>query len=137
MTRIRLNWLGRVGNRRHPKESFRIALMLSMTVVAVDGVWYYLPRIRILDLVLTVVNAVIFLYFCANVWRARCHIRRRFSIPGQGFNAFVEDAFSVLFCSCCSVMQLSRQTADYDSYNAQLCTSVSYPGIPRLTTASC
>mmetsp|Transcript_6272 Transcript_6272/g.12547 ORF Transcript_6272/g.12547 Transcript_6272/m.12547 type:complete len:307 (+) Transcript_6272:91-1011(+) len=50
--------------------------------------------------------------------RSRGYIRRKFNIPGNCF----EDCCCSFWCSCCTVCQMARHTADYDQYSANCCS---------------
>ena len=51
----------------------------------------------------------------------RYRIRSRYGIPEQDCRG-CEDCCCACWCSCCTVSQMARHTADYDSYAAKCCS---------------
>jgi Cys-rich protein (TIGR01571 family) len=65
-------------------------------------------------------------YFVIAAVRTRRAIREKHAIPEQTCVG-CEDVVCVACCGCCTVMQMSRHTADYDKYPAQCCTETGLP----------
>jgi hypothetical protein len=58
--------------------------------------------------------------------RTRRAIREKHAIPEQTCVG-CEDVVCVACCGCCTVVQMSRHTADYDKYPAHCCTETGLP----------
>ena len=59
--------------------------------------------------------------------KTRKAIRERFGIQEQNCSEY-EDTLIGVFCSCCSISQMGRHTADFDTYREQF---LSPTGLPR------
>jgi Cys-rich protein (TIGR01571 family) len=75
------------------------------------------------------------LYLLVATCRTRASIRERYAIPEQSCQG-CEDCCCSYWCNCCTIAQMMRHTADYDTYDAQCCTEtglpaqrVSYPNV--------
>jgi Cys-rich protein (TIGR01571 family) len=69
-------------------------------------------------------NAVTFLfglYSLVLLIKLRVAVRRRYGIPEKRCIG-VEDCCCAFWCSCCTVAQVARQTADYDHRRAVCCS---------------
>ena len=61
------------------------------------------------------------------VLKTRRHIRERSGIPETRCQGR-EDCCCATFCQCCTVMQMARHTAGYETYAGQCCSET---GLPR------
>ena len=68
-------------------------------------------------------RSALLLYVLVTSYRTRQAIRRRYGIPEQHLECGMEDIAVTLACQPCSVAQMARHTADYDTYDAMCCTS--------------
>ena len=68
-------------------------------------------------------RSALLLYLFVLSFRTRWHVRERYGIPEQTCECGVEDSLVSLACQPCSVAQMARHTADYDSYDAVCCSS--------------
>jgi Cys-rich protein (TIGR01571 family) len=53
--------------------------------------------------------------------RARIRIRSRYGIPERTCHGG-EDCCCAFWCSCCTISQMARHTADYENYPARCCS---------------
>ena len=56
--------------------------------------------------------------------RTRQAVRAKYIISQQ---CCCEDAACAIFCGCCTIMQMSRHTADYEKYEAPCCSETGIP----------
>ena len=66
------------------------------------------------------------IYMMIAIIRTRQAVRSKFAIPEQCCPG-CEDALCAICCGCCTIMQMSRHTADYETYAAQCCTEDGLP----------
>jgi Cys-rich protein (TIGR01571 family) len=64
-----------------------------------------------------------FLLIFAGAWYMRHHIRKKYTISG----GHCQDCCYAFFCSSCSIAQMMRHTADYDTYVSKCCTETGVP----------
>ena len=69
-------------------------------------------------------RSALLIYLLVLGFRTRWHVRQRYGIPEQDCDcgAGVEDSLVTLACFPCSVAQMARHTADYETYDAQCCS---------------
>lgn len=67
-----------------------------------------------------------FIYSLVCMIRVRSYIRSKYAIPEKQC-AGCEDCCCSFWCACCSVTQMARHTADYDTYRAACCTETGLP----------
>lgn len=80
-----------------------------------------------------IVSTAFLLYTLIVLMKTRASVRARYEIPEQCCAGGMEDCCCAFWCSCCTVAQLARQTADYDQTRAVCCTDTGLP--PSLTPA--
>lgn len=135
MTRLKVGWLGLPGRQHRFNDTFRISLLLSMFVVIINCLLYYLPHSKfvfggfsLLQVVLFgVFNTFVSIYFIVNTVITRRRLRERYMIPTEHSCGRFEDALFTFPCSFLVLMQMHRHTADYDTYSAQCCSSNGLP----------
>jgi len=66
-------------------------------------------------------DLLIFLYFLCMIAKTRRLIREEYGIPELRCQGR-EDCCLAVFCSCCTIAQMGRHTADYETYRAYCCT---------------
>lgn len=64
------------------------------------------------------VASILTLIFILMVVRTRRQIRKKYNIPGN----CCHDCCAAVLCNCCTVSQMMRHTADYDTYRAVCCS---------------
>mmetsp|Transcript_30318 Transcript_30318/g.64361 ORF Transcript_30318/g.64361 Transcript_30318/m.64361 type:complete len:312 (-) Transcript_30318:100-1035(-) len=67
---------------------------------------------------------MVFLYYL--VAKTRGRIRSRYSIPETSCRG-CEDCCCAVWCTCCTVAQMGRHTADYETYAAHCCSETGQP----------
>ena len=68
----------------------------------------------------------LFFYIVFLTMRARKEIRREFNIPALRCGRYEDFCISFWFLSC-TMAQMGRHTADYDTYRAACCTDTGLP----------
>eukprot|EP00978_Attheya_sp_CCMP212_P006016 scaffold13544_cov50-Attheya_sp.AAC.5 len=140
MTRLRLDWLGNpMSRRRTTSKTFQTYFVWTVVYLTVE---YFFQRVlihRLLDndnkndAMATIFYAfeqtlrlIWVLFSIVMVTKVRGHVRAAYHIPEHGCRG-CEDCCCAVWCTCCTVAQLSRHTADYDTYNSQCCTATGLP----------
>jgi Cys-rich protein (TIGR01571 family) len=86
------------------------------------------------NIVMRVTNIVWITYTTITLIKLRRSIRQTYKIPETACHG-CEDCCCVLFCSCCTLSQMARQTADYNQRRALCCSDTGLPeDIPIETT---
>ena len=76
---------------------------------------------RFFAMVRLVLNPASFILFIVLLARTRYRIRSRYAIPERNCSG-CEDCCCALWCTCCTVSQMARHTADYENYAALCCS---------------
>jgi len=71
-----------------------------------------------------ILSFVVFMIYL--IAKTRKHIRSKYGIPEQSCQG-CEDVCCALWCHCCTVAQMGRHTADYDTYAALCCSENGQP----------
>ncbi|KAL3756088.1 hypothetical protein ACHAWU_009390 [Discostella pseudostelligera] len=138
MHRLRLTWLGNEGSIAETASNS--CTLLSITVVYfVLYVILFLVSFAFIDVdengnVLSVSSgavtlahlrswlAIIFrVFILITVARTRWRIRSKYSIPEKNCRG-CEDCCCAFWCTCCTLSQMARHTADYETYAARCCS---------------
>lgn len=76
------------------------------------------------------ISRLVDIVFCAFliflVAKTRKHIREKYSIPEKQCKG-CEDYCCSLWCTCCTVAQMARHTADYETYAGLCCSETGIP----------
>jgi len=136
MVRMRTGWafLPKLDGQRH---AFRVACIFTMFFVVVNCLLYYLPSSAIsagwLSLpsvlktfLVAVFNGVFVAYFILNVISIRRRLRKRYRIKKERCGPY-EDVFMGFCCAPYVLIQMLRQTVDYETYPSLFCTSTGLP----------
>jgi len=84
--------------------------------------------LNVLNHLVSLVYVVYFVYIIA---KTRNHIRHKYSIPQQYCAG--EDCCCAFWCTCCTVAQMARHTADYETYAARCCSETGMaPNAPSI-----
>eukprot|EP00571_Detonula_confervacea_P003950 CAMPEP_0172325708 /NCGR_PEP_ID=MMETSP1058-20130122/54564_1 /TAXON_ID=83371 /ORGANISM="Detonula confervacea, Strain CCMP 353" /LENGTH=292 /DNA_ID=CAMNT_0013042307 /DNA_START=26 /DNA_END=904 /DNA_ORIENTATION=+ len=139
MHRLKLTWLGSEGTIAQTAATFRIFLIITVVFIFIDQILKYLPLTfkvdeygRPTDGYVEVIQMRIFLNisFCIIavilVAKVRKQVRSKYSIPEQNCKG-CEDCCCALWCNCCTLSQMARHTADYESYAALCCSETGMP----------
>lgn len=133
LTRLQLGWLGNADRKNHGKRTFPTVFVLVVLywclTLALTFPWSYGPPVVLSPVASFLYNTVswgfgIYTWFLLS--KLRTAVRARFKIPSQWWG---EDCCMALWCSCCSVSQMARQTADYEQHSA-ICCSTTGIGAP-------
>lgn len=82
-----------------------------------------------------VVMTAFALYTLIILTRIRAAVRNRYQIPEQHCHG-MEDCCCALFCGCCTVAQLARQTTDYHERRAVCCSDTGLTGMMMVPPAA-
>jgi hypothetical protein len=66
-------------------------------------------------------DVILVSYFLYMVIQTRKTIRTEYAIPELRCHRH-EDCCLAVFCTCCTIAQMGRHTADYETYQAYCCT---------------
>jgi len=124
MTRLKLDWLARPASDEDFKKTFKITVGIFI-VYTLFGM-FFSPSIdvstevdddRIIaendNSVYNFVNFIYGVFLVVVMTVVRKMVREKYQIPEQRCIG-CEDFCCAFWCSCCTVSQLARQTADYD-----------------------
>ena len=64
--------------------------------------------------------------------KTRVYIRNKYNIRNKHCQGSCEDVCCVFWCGCCTVAQMARHTADYETYAARCCSETGLPHNVRL-----
>ncbi len=146
MHRLKLTWLGNEGSITETASTFRKLLSITAVYYLLDQFLKFSPLAFIDEngnpsntaLVLVSVEWRYFLniIFAVFTWiivtRTRKRIRSKYSIPAKNFGEY-EDFCCSLWCTCCTLSQMARHTADYETYAARCCSETGLsPNAPSI-----
>eukprot|EP00584_Thalassiosira_punctigera_P022432 CAMPEP_0172560778 /NCGR_PEP_ID=MMETSP1067-20121228/90157_1 /TAXON_ID=265564 ORGANISM="Thalassiosira punctigera, Strain Tpunct2005C2" /NCGR_SAMPLE_ID=MMETSP1067 /ASSEMBLY_ACC=CAM_ASM_000444 /LENGTH=282 /DNA_ID=CAMNT_0013350649 /DNA_START=203 /DNA_END=1051 /DNA_ORIENTATION=- len=143
MQRLNLTWLGNEGTYR-TTSAFRILFLVTAANLCIDELLNYLAdaltdeddydehgypasdiaKAFVFGRVALVVSFTLFTMFV--VARTRARVRAKYRIYEQYFIG-CEDCCCSVWCNCCTVAQMARHTADYDTYAAVCCSETGMP----------
>lgn len=72
-------------------------------------------------------HIVFFFYMMIAIVNTRQYIRTKYAIREGSSCRGMEDCCCAFWCQCCTIMQMARHTADYETYNASCCTTTGLP----------
>ncbi len=134
MTRLKVDWKADPVAGDEWKKTFRNVIVISCVYIVLDMILTpMVPEIDSDDIEVIVDNMpdpnpfaqflsfVYFLYMLYVVSKVRKLIRQRDGIPEKNCPG-CEDLACALCCGCCTVSQMARQTADYDTEEAAFFT---------------
>jgi Cys-rich protein (TIGR01571 family) len=132
LTRMKLTWCGvPASSRNEYKSTFHVLLWLTICYWII---WFFFhdcdeeshnngghfchgPARH----VMSTVNCVWWVYTIIILIKLRKAVRTRYNIRERQCTG-CEDCCCAVFCTCCTVAQLARQTANYQSQRAYCCT---------------
>ena len=127
ISRLKLTWNGRVGPPEETSLSYnRILLSLIFTL----GLFW----VPILGwLLVFLFYAVVVVFIGSHV---RSYMRQKYKIPATlpyRCGQRIDDVFFMLFCGCCSSIQMARHTHDDKEYPGHGCTTTGLgPDAPEI-----
>lgn len=140
MTRLKLSWRANEGSIAQTQGTFRamvaitvgwISLSTILNIIQVQNAsldehgqhtdaWFY-------SVWTTQVLSLMFVIFIVSlVAKTRQRIRQRYGIPEQRCGG-CEDCCCAYWCTCCTIGQMARHTADYKTYAGQCCSKTGMP----------
>lgn len=132
-----MTYCGRPARGNEYKRTFGTLVMLTLTYYVI---WFFFHcpdgecRGHHKGIVMRLANAVWWVYTVVVMIKLRRAVRRRYKIPETRCHG-CEDCCCVLFCGCCTISQLARQTADYNQRRALCCSDTGLPEEPPIETA--
>jgi len=146
LTRMKMSWLGNAAKETAYRTTFRKTLYVIIIYfilglifgppapdwVLVDGEYVNVsPRIPLWQFIVNQsLNLAFGLYVLIVLTKLRAAVRERYSIHGSCCG----DCCCSLWCTCLTVAQLARQTADYDVQGAKCCTGTGLEPLPPVLT---
>ncbi|EED90283.1 predicted protein [Thalassiosira pseudonana CCMP1335] len=153
MSRLKLTWTANEGTSAQALATFRILLGISIAFVVADNILFlypsyfhempkdpynkyeneqyreYVMRFGFCRMVLRVIFNLFAVYV---VWKTRAYIREKYSIPARCCGE-CEDCCCSFWCTCCTIGQMARHTADYETYAAICCNDTGLPShVPNI-----
>lgn len=146
MTRMRLNWLASPGSVSEVARTFRTTFIVTVIFLAADFVLESLfasmvpagaiedpynnadvsAEAMMLYHARRALELAFWLYVLIATCRTRQKVREHYQIPEENCSG-CEDLCCAFFCSCCSISQMLRHTADYQKYPAKMCSDTGLP----------
>jgi len=138
MHRLKITWLGNEGTVAQTAATFRIFLFATLVYAFINQFLKWLPMALVdengypkagfysVSFAKDTVNILFFIVCVLLVAKARKHVRSKYSIPEQQCKG-CEDLCCSLWCNCCTLAQVARHTADYESYAALCCSETGMP----------
>ena len=140
MQRLKLTWLANEGTIAQTAPTFRILLGITIGMQTLPRILLWFGAEFFTDqsgeptnmyfalmLVLYVLVLSYVVFFITVVCKTRRHIRNRYGIPEQSCHG-CEDCCCAYWCMCCTVSQMARHTADYETYAGLCCSETGLPG---------
>jgi Cys-rich protein (TIGR01571 family) len=149
MHRLKLTWLGGEANHGSPAATFRILAMIAAVHVCSSLALYWtsfvlvihganggsqteIEESQFLANLRLILNIAFFILLVIIMALARCRIRSRYGIPERTCHG-CEDCCCAFWCSCCTISQMARHTADYENYPAKCCSETGLsPNAPSI-----
>lgn len=144
MTRTGLDWLGKPANKLVSSFSCMNMTVLLMFCFVTNasaffmirvaweqghlvGVEYYSP--------IVLFDVIVLMHMIHLTKTVRGSIRKKYQIPEETCGEF-QDCMCATFCMPCTICQMGRHTADYDTYRATCCTSTGLPQHVQLASVT-
>eukprot|EP00579_Thalassiosira_antarctica_P031630 CAMPEP_0201991556 /NCGR_PEP_ID=MMETSP0905-20130828/363_1 /ASSEMBLY_ACC=CAM_ASM_000554 /TAXON_ID=420261 /ORGANISM="Thalassiosira antarctica, Strain CCMP982" /LENGTH=293 /DNA_ID=CAMNT_0048545997 /DNA_START=30 /DNA_END=911 /DNA_ORIENTATION=+ len=147
MHRLKLTWLGNEGTIAKTTATFRICLSITLVYILMDNIIRFLAYRTLFKIIINeneygdtvdidsfyaLVNWHRSLSFFFGIFiitlvaKTRNRIRSKYGIPEEQC-AGCEDCCCSFWCNCCTVAQMARHTADYDTYAGLCCSETGMP----------
>jgi len=139
MTRLQLNWNAKPGNQMETQRTFPVILYIVIGFFILDRTLIY-SEFALLSKTGELTNGAIIaacfrniieliylVYQVYTIMQTRKFLRSKYAIPTVYCSESTEDFCCALCCTCLTVSQMGRHTADYDTYSASCCTKTGLP----------
>jgi Cys-rich protein (TIGR01571 family) len=143
MTRLNLNAAGEAATAKEPRSWSTFGVLASIFAahfVLIETLLSAIVMIQIhereagyhavpawaylLLAVRAICRTTLVVYFFVLSFRTRQVVRERYELPVVACgNATCEDCLVSVACHCCSIAQMARHTADYQTYDAKCCSA--------------
>lgn len=121
MTRLKLDWLAKPASDADFKQTFS-TMACIFAVYAVVSLLFSPVDPDEPSPIYNLVNFIYGVFLLVIMTQVRKIVRAKYEIPEERCIG-CEDLCCAFWCSCCTVAQLARQTADYDSEEAAFFTN--------------
>ena len=118
------------------EADFKVPCLAALTIASVFfHIWTALSLLYIVDrpqlwlilvctIPLGIIDSITIIYFFYLVMSTRKEIQQTYNIRDEyGVNSEVMNALLSIACSCCTISQMGRHTADYSTYRDNCCTA--------------
>ena len=139
MHHLKLAWLGNECTIAQTTAVFRICLPITILYILIDQILNYLFPFTFIDeygsptemysvglfcrYFLSISLSIFMMILMAKTQK---HICSKYGIPEQQCVG-CEDCCCSVWCSCCTVAQMARHTADYETYAGLCCSETGLP----------
>ena len=152
MHRLKLTWLADEGSTGETASTFRVLLYITVVNKLVQ-LFLKFSRLLLVDengnvpttadgdvpttaLIvfewLNLLSIMFYVFKLVILTKIRKRIRSKYSIPAKDCGN-CEDFCCSLWCPCCSLSQMARHTADYETYAARCCSETGLsPNVPSI-----
>ena len=135
MTRLQLKWNAKPGSRLETQQTFPIIIYIVITFFVLDQILGSIasqlslssPGAIFLGSTRIIIEFAYFVYQFYVLMQTRKYLRNKYAIPATYCGENIEDLCCSLCCHCCTVAQMGRHTADYDTYSSTCCTKTGLP----------
>ena len=144
MHRLKLTWLAEEGSTAETASTFRILLYITVVYQLLQQFLKYssllfvdengdVPTMALIVFEWQHFLSIIFSVFTlVSLTKVRKRIRSKYSIPSKNCGE-CEDFCCSLWCPCCSLSQMARHTAHYETYAARCCSETGLsPNVPSI-----
>jgi Cys-rich protein (TIGR01571 family) len=129
MSRLQISCTGdRVTKLRGRSRAGNLVLFTFLVIIVHVAYFLYpayvpvpLDHFLIATMPLIGMDVVLLFYFIYMVAFTRATIRREYGISESRCRG-CEDSCMAVFCTCCTIGQMGRHTADYETYRSYCCT---------------
>mmetsp|Transcript_15453 Transcript_15453/g.17971 ORF Transcript_15453/g.17971 Transcript_15453/m.17971 type:complete len:249 (-) Transcript_15453:283-1029(-) len=135
MKRLNLRMSGTPGTHRQAKRAFFKLVFITLfhvftcSNIMMAHIKLSLKTYHIINTICSILYSCILLYL---IVITRSHIRKKYNIREKCFGG-CEDICVAFWCPCCTISQMARHTADYDTYRASCCSNTGLPpGAPSI-----
>jgi len=106
--------------------------LLSFFFLVIHGAVIYYLITSAEDYIQIICSSIVFfdmtliIFFCWKIAKTRAWVRKKYLIPNRPYQ-YLKDIALAIFCTCCTLSQMGRHTADYKVFRAWFCTNSGLP----------